>query len=186
MKTNTIRLLFLLAAALPATGCGTLVGEGAGWVLGGQGSYMTITPLAADKDTKALGAYTRFELGTITDGIGGKMPPNLIPNLEEIFPAKARKAHLPDDSTGPTLVIRGSIVHYESASTMGFMLGPVEEVICRTELVDKDTGQVLGVANCVGRTKARSNTGVKEKADGLAKALVKWIEHRFPDDKKMK
>jgi len=186
MPTNTTRLLLLLAAALPATGCGTLVGEGAGWVFGGQGSYMTITALAADKDTKTLGAYTRFELGRITDGIGGKMPPDLIPDLERILPAKVRKAHLPDNSTGRTLVIRGAVIHYESASTMGFMLGPVEEVVCRTELVDKDTGQVLGVANCVGRTKARSNTGVKEKADGLAEAFVKWIGRRFPDDRKTK
>ncbi len=69
---------------------------------------------------------------------------------------------------------------------MGFMLGPVEEVVCRTELVDKGTGQVLGIANCVGRTKARSNTGVKEKAEGLAEAFVKWVESSFPENQKTK
>jgi len=186
MKTTAIRLLALLAASLPAAGCGTIIGEGAGLVMGGQGSYMTITSMAADKDDKTLGTYTRFELGTFTDGIGGKMPPELLPRLENAFPAEVRGAHLPDNDTGKTLIVRGTIIHYESAGTMGFMLGPVEEAICRTELVDKGTGQVLGVANCVGRTKARSATGVKEKADGLAKAFVKWIESGFPEDMKTK
>ena len=186
MRTNTIRVLLLLAAALSATGCGTAISEATGVVLGGRGSYMAITPMAADKATKTLGSYTNFELGAIGDGIGGKMPAELIPHLETAFTKEVRGSHLPDDSAGRTLLIRGTVIHYESTSTVGYVLGPLEEVICRTELVDKATGQVLGVANCVGRTKAASSSGVKEKAVGLAKAFVKWIEYRFPDDKKIK
>jgi len=187
MRTNMIRLLLLLAAALPATGCtGTIIREASGVVLGGKGTFIPIQPLAADKKTKTLGSYTNFELGAITDGIGGKMPAELIPHLQTAFAKAVSGAHLPDDSGGKTLVIRGNVIQYESASTVGYVLGPLEEVICRTELVDKDTGQVLGVANCVGRTKAASSSGVREKANGLAKAFVKWIEHRFPDDKKTK
>lgn len=187
MRTNAIRLIILLGAALTATGCtGTIIREATGAVMGGKGTFMPIQPLAADKTTKTLGDYTNFELGAITDGIGGKMPDELIPQLQAAFSKEVSDARLPNDSVGKTLVIRGTVVHYESASTVGYVLGPLEEVICRTELVDKASGQVLGVANCVGRTKAATSSGVKEKAAGLAKAFVKWIEHRFPDDKKMK
>jgi len=187
MRTNAIRLFILLSAALTATGCtGTIIREATGAVMGGKGTFMPIQPLAADKTTKNLGDYTNFELGTITDGIGGKMPADLTSHLHSAFSREVSSARLPSDSSGKTLVIRGTVVHYESASTVGYVLGPLEEVICRTELVDKTSGQVLGVANCVGRTKAATSSGVKEKASGLAKAFVKWIEYRFPDDKKMK
>jgi hypothetical protein len=187
MKTTSIRLLALLAAVLPATGCvGTVIREAGGAMLGAKGTYMQIQPLAPDKETKTLGVYSRFELGTIADGIGGKTPPELFTDLERIFPEEVGSAHLPDNDTGKTLIIRGTIAHYESASTIGYVLGPMEEVICRTELVDKDTGRILGVANCIGRTNAASNSGVKSKASGLAKAFVKWIESGFPENGKTK
>ncbi len=187
MKTTAIRLLSVLAAVMPATGCvGTAIREAGGAVFGASGTYMQLHPLAADRKTKTLGAYTRFELGAVTDGIGGKMPGGLVSYLSGEFSAEVRDARLPDNDTGKTLIVRGTIIYYESSSTVGFALGPLEEAICRTELVDKSTGQVLGVANCVGRTKAASNSGVKSKASGLAKAFVKWIESGFPDDMKTK
>ncbi len=187
MRTNSICLIVLLGTAMCATGCtGTIIREASGAVLGGRGTFMPIQPVAADKTTKTLGEYTNFELGPIVDGIGGKTPVDLAGHLGKAFAKEAGGARLPLDPTGKTLIIRGKIIHYESTSTVGYVLGPLEEAICLTELVDKDTGRVLGVANCIGRTKAATSSGVKEKAAGLAKAFVKWIEHRFPDDKKRK
>jgi hypothetical protein len=46
--------------------------------------------------------------------------------------------------------------------------------------VDKDTGKVLGSANCIGRTAERVNIGVEKKAEGLSKAFIAWIESRYP------
>ena len=178
--------MILLALTLTATGCMTVVKEGAGLAMGAKGTYMPIKPIAADKDARPLGVYRRFELGAITDEIGGKSPPRLLTLLPGALQEQLRKAKLPNDAAGKTLVIRGKIIHYESASTLGFAIGPLEEVIVLTEFVDKDTKRVLGTANCIGRTTARVNTGVDEKADGLAKAFVKWIESRFPEDKKDK
>ena len=185
MRSTLIRSALLFAALLPAVGCtGTIIREASGAVLGASGTFMPLQPLAPDKETKTLGAYTRFELGPINDDIGDKMPANLVTYLQEAFPEEVKDARLPDNGTGKTLIVRGTIIYYESSSTVGYALGPLEEAICRTELVDKDTGRVLGVANCVGRTKAVNNSGVKSKASGLAKAFVKWIESRFPDDLK--
>ena len=58
---------------------------------------------------------------------------------------------------------------------MGVVLGDVEEVIVRTELVDKASGQVLFVSNCIGRSTSRVNRGVPKKAEGLAKSIAGWI-----------
>jgi len=185
MRTTIIRVMLLLGVCLTAGGCtGTIIREASGAVLGAKGTYMPIEPLSPDKEAKTLGEYSRFELGPITDGIGGKTPAGFNDHLEKEFADEARKAHLPDEPTGKALMIRGTVIYYESANTVGYVLGPLEEVICRAEMVDKQSGKVLGVANCLGRTKAVNNSGVRTKASGLAKAFVKWIESRFPEDRK--
>ena len=184
MRSILIRSTLLLIALVPVGCTGTIIREASGALLGAKGTFTPLQPLAAEKEAKTLGEYTHFELGTITDSIGGQTPENFLTYLREEFPEQVLDARLPDNNTGKTLVIRGSIIYYESASTVGYALGPLEEVICRTELVDKATGQILGTANCVGRTKAVNNSGVKSKASGLAKAFVKWIEFRFPEDLK--
>ncbi len=179
-------LLLALAAAMTAGGCtSTIIKEGAGIAMGAKGTYMPIQPLAATEDAKPLGAYRNFELGAISDGIGGRTPPGFGDHLAGAFAKELRAADLPTEAGGKTLVIRGTIVHYEDSDTVGFVLGPLEEVIVLTEFVDKQTQQVLGRANCVGRTTARVNAGVEKKAQGLAKAFVKWIESRFPADRKV-
>ena len=149
-------------------------------------SFMPIQPLAATADARPLGTYRRFELGTISDGIGGKTPSELLTYLPEAFAEQVTKAKLPSEPGGKAMLIRGTVIHYESASTLGFALGPLEEVIVLTEFVDAGSGKVLGRANCIGRTTARVNAGVRKKAEGLAKAFVKWIEARFPEDAKVR
>ena len=56
----------------------------------------------------------------------------------------------------------------------------LEFAVARVEFVDKDSGKVLGRSSCVGRTTERVNLGVGKKAEGLAKAIVKWIDARYP------
>ena len=186
MRKVALSILLSGAGALIASGCTTAIKEGSGVVLGAKGTFMPIQPLAADKQARPLGAYRRFELGQITDDIGGKTPVELFQHLPAAFAEQVEKAKLPNDPAGKALLIRGRVIHYESASTLGFALGPLEEVIVLTEFVDKDTARVLGKANCIGRTTERVNAGIRKKAEGLAKALVKWIEARFPDDQKVK
>jgi hypothetical protein len=185
MRTTIFRVALLLVVCLTAGGCtGTIIREASGAVMGAKGTFMPIMPLSPDKQAKPLGQYRRFELGPITDDIGGKTPVGFAEYLQREFPDEVKKARLPDQLQDKALVIRGKIIYYESASTVGYVLGPLEEVICRAEMVDKQTGRVLGVANCVGRTKAVNNSGVRTKASGLAKAFVRWIEARFPEDLK--
>ena len=183
---RTLALVSLaLATALVAPGCSTAIKEGAGLALGAKGTYLSTRPLAAAQESRPLGAYRRFELGTITDDIGGKAPAALLGHLPEAFAEQIRSKKLPNDPTGKTLVLRGRIIHYESSDMLGIATGPLEEVIVRAEMVDKETGAVLAEANCICRTTARVNVGVKSKAQGLAKAIVGWIDNRYPKDQRV-
>ena len=180
MKRQLAPLLALAACAVLTQGCGRAITEGIGTIRGAKGTYAPIKPLSEIKNEPVLGAYSNFELGPIVDDIGGKTPAEFWEYLPNEFYKAMLKKKLPMRAGGKTLVIRGRVVHYESASTLGMAIGPLEEVIVRTELVDKSTGKVLAVGNCIGRTEETVNSGVEKKAEGLAKAFAGWIDAHYP------
>jgi len=185
MKKTTLCLLLAVMFGTMGPGCiGTAISEGAGVLLGPKGVYAEIQPVGATKDARPLGEYTRFELGEISDQMGGKVPRDLWTYLPGEFRRELNGNKLPDERGGKTLLVRGAVLHYEDASLLGFVAGPLEEVVTRIELVDKGSNKVLGTANCIGRTTERVNAGVKEKAQGLAKAIVSWIDARYPKERR--
>lgn len=177
-------LLVVIAAAAFLPGCSTAIKEGFSVVKGASGIVAPVRPLAASEDARPLGDYTHFELTRLRDNFGGKVPSGFWADLDEAFAQEIERHKLPDDPSGKTLLIRGEIIHYESADIVAFALGPVEEVVARIELVDQDSGNVLAEGNCIGRTKSRVNAGVRTKAQGLAKAMVSWISNRYPEREK--
>ena len=178
-------LLILAAAGLGLGGCtGTAIKEGAGLALGARGSVTVLTPIDPNPEARPLGAYQRFKLAPLTDDMKGHAPAGLADDLPAEFEKQLAAKKIPNAAAGKTLLIRGKVLHYEGSSTIGKALGPVEFVVARVELVDESAGKVLGEANCVGRTTARVNLGVAKKAQGLAKAIVHWIDSRFPDDRR--
>lgn len=184
MNRGTILVGSLAGLILLAGGCSRVFKEGLGAATGAKGVAIPLKPVAGSPSDRPLGAYERFELGSITDGINGQTPPGLLTQLPAEFEKQLAAKKLPNPASGKTLVIRGEIRHYEASGLFGQAFGPLEEVIARIELVDKDSGNVLGVANCVGRTKESINMGVRAKAEGLAKAIVGWIDKLYPDDKR--
>jgi len=184
MKTtsSTAILAMALVTAIAASGCTTAVKEGFGVATGAKGIYAPITSLSASSQARPLGQFRQFELGTMTDNFGGNVPTDLMARLPGAFAEELAKKKLPNEPGGKTLLIRGTILHYEDSGTVGMALGPIEEVLARVELVDKDSGQVLAKANCVGRTTTRVNLGVAKKAEGLAKAIVSWLDKRYPTE----
>lgn len=181
MKRRLVLLLVLPAASMVAPGCMTGAKEVRETFRGGTGIHVPVQPVAPSRADRPLGAYTRFELGAFEDGMGGKVPSDLYHNLKIEFEKQLSDSDLPNRPDGKTLVIRGRIVHYESEGLVGIVMGPLEEVVARTELYDPAADRVLGTANCIGRTKGRFNTGVKTKAEGLAKAIIGWIKSRYPE-----
>ncbi len=180
MRKVTCFVVLVAVTVLLATGCSRVAKEAVGTVRGAKGIYAPIRPVAAAKSARPLGQYTRFELGRLEDDFGGKVPPSLFGHLPGKFAEQLRKAKLPNNPGGKTLLIRGRILHYEDAGMVGMVVGPLEEVVARIELVDKATGRVIGVGNCIGRTKTATNKGVAKKAEGLAKAIVSWLKARYP------
>ncbi|MBS3733819.1 MAG: hypothetical protein KGY99_02725 [Phycisphaerae bacterium] len=173
-------ILALVAGLLVTGGCGTGIREGVGLVRGAKGVHAVIDPMP-DAAARPLGQYTRFELGEFTDDFGGRTPRELFRLLPGAFASQIADAELPNDASGKTLLIRGRVLHYESQDLFGMIKGDAEEVVARVELVDKASGRVLATGNCVGRTTNRVNKGVGKKADGLAKAIVTWLQSRYPE-----
>lgn len=181
-KTNLIVLLLLIGTLLTAgSGCVSRIAkEGLGVARGAKGVYAPVRPLAAAKEARPLGRYRMFELGAITDDFGGNVPPDFLGHLRAAFEKQRAGKGLPNDPGGKTLLIRGRILHFETSGALGHAFGPFEEVLARIELVDKDSGQVLGTANCIGRSTTSGNVGVAKKGEGLAKAIISWVADRYP------
>lgn len=148
--------------------------------MGPQAAYFEEKPLAAEKDHKALEAYKRFELGEVKNMTGKFMPPAFMTYLPAQFNAQLAKSDLPKEASGKSLVFRVTIIHYEAAGTVDNVFGPFEEVVARVELVDKDGGQVIGQGVAVSRSEKSVNLGPEKKAQGLAKALIKWASDYYP------
>lgn len=186
MRAKKLILCLSLVGAIItlSSGCGRAIKEGVGVARGAKGLYAPIETSGLQTSAYPLAQYQCFELGEITDDFGGKVPRALWTYLSDEFQHQLSEKELPNNPAGRTLLVRGRILHYEDASTLGHALGPLEQVVARIELVDKSTGQVLGTANCVGRTKESVNVGVAKKAQGLAKAIVAWLANRYgPEDR---
>ncbi len=176
---HVLCLLIVSVVGMCSLGCGRAVGEAAELAMGAKGIYVPLVSPARE-GSWPLAEYSKFEIQPFSDDFGGRTPAKLLRLLPEKFREELAEAKLPTQSGGKTLVIRGSVLHYESADILGMALGPLEEVIARVELVDKDSGRVIAQANCVGRTTKAVGRGVSKKAEGLAKAIVSWIETYYP------
>ena len=163
-----------LVSLAAAGGCGIAIQEGAGKALGPAGAVVPIQPPTLSI-AQPLREYSRFEVGEFANEIGLQLPADLLPQFRADLPAMLAKYKVAGGPGGKTLLIRGRVLHYEGSGAVGVVTSPVEEVVVRTELVDKASGRVLATANCVGRSTTRLNRGVDKKAAGLAKAVAKWI-----------
>ncbi|MCK4625211.1 MAG: hypothetical protein KAV00_07870 [Phycisphaerae bacterium] len=181
MKLRAIVIVSLVGLAAMIGGCGTAIGEGAALAMGAKGSPTPIKTVSTN-----LGAYQRFELGRITDDMAGKVPRELFILLPDAFAKELKEEKIPNARSGKTLLIQGKVLHYQSAPSSAAATAGVEFVVARIELVDKDNGQVLGVANCAGWTSKRVTLGIPEKAQGLARAIAKWIGNHYPENQRIK
>lgn len=186
MDRQTTLAASLIALAMLLGGCLSRgIKEGLGIATGGKGVSIVLQPVPAGAYASPLGAYERFELGKISDAMG-KTPLEFFRLLPVELDKQLADKRIPNLTSGKTLVIEGEILHYESSGLSGQIFGPLEEVVARIRLVDKDSGRTLGKANCVGRTKESVNVGVPSKAEGMAKAIVGWIDKLYPEDKRVR
>ncbi len=176
---NTKIILLLMAAVFMMGGCiSRAAKEGIGAIKGAKGVYREV-----DR-TGSLAAYQNFEVASFTDDFKGQAPRALLSKIPAEIQKALKKSELPVGKAGKTLLIRGSVFYFEKAGAMGQAFGPFEEVITTVELVDKATDQVIGQAVCIGRSTQTVNMGLDKKAQGVAKAVVKWIKSKRPKEGK--
>jgi hypothetical protein len=181
MKRNRIYLLLALIVPMVCSGCvGRVIGEGAEKALGPKGDYWQEKKLAASKEDKVLAPYTKFVLGQVKNEYGRNVPADFFTLFPEEFEKVLAKSKLPESDAGKTLVINVAVIHYEIADETDNILGPLEQVVARVQLVDKDTNTVLAYGNVIGRTGKTVGLGVDWKARGLAKGIIKWIKDYYP------
>ncbi|MCE5279838.1 MAG: hypothetical protein ABFD92_03510 [Planctomycetaceae bacterium] len=172
MKTPVTCFAIVLVAL--SAGCGTAISEGAGQAFGPKGEVTPLQPVTLGSSLP-LQEYSQFELGEFHNDVGGHLPAALLPQFRIDFPAMLAKYKVKTALGGKTAVIRGTILHYEGSGSLAVVTSAVEEIVVRTEIADKESGRVIAVANCIGRSTTRLNRGIDKKAEGLAKAVAKWI-----------
>lgn len=177
MKRGTL-LSAALAACLwsAAGGCTRAIKEGVSVVTGAKGVSVIITPITAD-----LGVYRRFEVEPFDDQTAVGVPQVIKDTLPGYVTERLLDKKIPIDGTGKTMRITGTYIYYEDANnTTDQVFGPFEELLARVRLADGDTGRTLGEAYCVGRSTTSVAKGARNKAEGLAKAIVDWIDKSYP------
>ena len=173
------KMLIGLAAALLVAGClGTVAKQAYYGATGASGRYFEVrTPGGSTSLLKYRSAQVEaFDpspmLGVIPRDVVTAVRPAIVRELAELESFRL--------SAGgrPALLVRGKFVDYDSGGAplraVGFGVDPF--LTAQIEIVDADSGQVLGVAMVTGTVKSAVRVGPDELADGLGKAVKGLLE----------
>jgi hypothetical protein len=154
-------------------------------VKGGEGKLVVLKEPVAS----ALLEYQNIRIEIFANNFAPRVPayaPELV--YSQIVKEMLEKPQIyrvnPTSEEGPTLIVRGSIIHYQSSEGISSVFSNYSQLICRVQLVDKASGQVIGEANCVGYSKAIARKGLEELGKGVASDIKRWLttepdkEHR--------
>jgi hypothetical protein len=173
----------LLAVVTVASGCmGTAVSQGFATVTGASPRFFEVREIAGG--ATALDRYQSVAVQAFdASPMLGVIPPDAVAEtqaaaLRRLVETRMFSAVGPAAGAKPSLVIRGAFVDYDSggsaARAVGFGVNPF--LTARIELVDGETGQVIGIVMVSGTVKSALRTGTKELADGVAKAIKGLVE----------
>jgi len=86
-------------------------------------------------------------------------------------------------TTSPnTLIIQGTIIHYQTSKGLSKAIGGFYQLICHIRLIDGKTGAVIGEANCGGFSKAMVRSDFEDMSKGVGKSVRKWLTRSSKDD----
>lgn len=173
-------------------GCSRGIKEGFYGITGSSGKIVLIQGDEADIRQLA-DRYGSVTVEPFTNDIGQACPPEFLSALPDSIAEQLRyrsasfgeriKGKDDEDQgpffTGPadkSLLISGRVIQYETGDLAGKALGPMEEAICRVQVHDGQTKNILAEANCTGRVKSSIRTGANEMAQGVAKAMRKMLQ----------
>ncbi len=171
MNHKSVFVVVVLLVCTANVGCmGRAIREGAGAVRGASGKVVELhTP-------SSLANYRGLTIESITVAQGLRVPGDLVTLVRQGYAdAGAELVLTPGGS--PALAVSGEIIHYETGGTVSKAIGPLQEIIVRTQLIDAGSKQFLGEANLIGRSKALTSGGSHNLTEGVAKALSKWLRN---------
>ncbi|MCX5653247.1 MAG: DUF4410 domain-containing protein [Planctomycetota bacterium] len=186
-----VLLLGLLAVLAITSGCvGTAVSQGMSAVTGASPRVFELRdvagPVALDRyKSVAVQAFDPAPLlGALPGDAAQETQAQTIRRLTE---TRMFESVGPTPGPRPALVIRGKFIDYDPGGTAARVvgLGGNPFLTAQIELIDGDTGQVLGIAMVSGTVKSAVRTGMKELADGVGKAiegLVKQHHTKVPKE----
>ncbi len=170
MRKFMVMSLTMVMLGLGNFGCvGRLISEGAGTVIGASGKVVYI---ARSRD---LHQYKGLTIESLVVSPGLPTPGNVTMLVRQQIVDEIDKRGL--KATGqPGLKLRAEIIHYETGGVVDTAIGPLEEMVVRTKLIDAQSGAVLTEANLIGRSKATTSSGPENLARGVGRALDRWLE----------
>jgi hypothetical protein len=169
-------LVALMAVAISSTGCLTAVGQGLSTASGASPRFYELRYISGPQ---ALDAYKSVSVQAFDSSpLLGALPPDMVADVQNTTIDRLKDSRMfesvsPTASVKPVLIIRGKFADYEPGGSalraVGFAGNPY--VTAQIELVDGDTGRVLGVAMVTGTVKSIIKTGGETMANGVAKAI---------------
>jgi len=176
-------LLGLLAVLVVASGCvGTAVSQGVAAVTGASPRFFELRDVAGPV---ALDRYKSVAVQAFDPApLMGTLPPDAAPETQAQIIKRLTETRMfesvgPAPGPKPALVVRGKFIDYDPggspARVVGFGGNPF--LTAQIEFVDAETGQALGIAMVTGTVKSAVRTGMKELADGVAKAVEGLVKN---------
>lgn len=166
-----LAIMIGLLTVLALAGCEAGLGDSANIV----GTYVGLSA-----PSHALGAYANVEVGSFSNTFSGHTPDELLELLPDRIIAYLNQAEVPTGRSGKTIVIEGAIIYYEAAGSSGGALSAFEEAVAEVRLLDKDRGQTIATAHCIGRSTTFMSKGAEDKADRLGRSIAAWVAEHYP------
>lgn len=167
--TRTLAIAAVLGVAMLASGCmGRLVKEGMGAALGAKANIVEVQAL---NKSKPIGPVT---IGTMDNAMGRPVTGDWLVALS----AQLRQRTVADKdlAAGQRAVkLNGVVVHLEGSGLTDQAFGPAPEVIVRVTVVDTASGEVIGIANAVGRARGTTSSGQEDLTKAFAEGVTKWL-----------
>ena len=169
MNRKSVFVAVALFVCTANVGCmGRLIREGAGAAMGASGKVVELhTP-------PSLANYHGLTIESITVAKGLRVPSDIAALVRQGYADAAEDLVLTLGGS-PAVAVSGEIIHYEAGDTVSKAIGPLQEIIVRTQLIDAGSKKFLGEANLIGRSKALTSSGAHNLTEGAGKALSKWL-----------
>ncbi len=169
MNRKNVFVVVALFVCTANVGCmGRIIREGAGAAMGASGKVVELhTP-------SSLANYRGLTIESITVAQGLRVPGDIVTLVRQSYADETAELVLTPGGS-PALAVSGEIIHYETGGTASKAIGPLQEIIVRTQLIDAGSKQFLGEANLIGRSKALTSGGSHNLTEGAGEALSKWL-----------